>query len=71
MSQASRPAARIEIVDPIWERIRTEADAIVQSDLAMAGFVVEAVLEHSSLEEAVIARVASRLDHAALRANKI
>lgn len=71
MSHASRPAARIEIVDPIWDRIRTEAEAIVGSDLAMAGFVVEAVLEHASLEEAVIARVASRLDHAALRADVI
>ncbi|MBS7804377.1 serine O-acetyltransferase [Rhizobiales bacterium TNE-4] len=71
MSHVSRPAARIEIVDPIWERIRADAQAIVDSDLAMAGFVVEAVLEHHSLEEAVIARVASRLDHAALRADVI
>lgn len=71
MSHVSRSAARIEIVDPIWARIRTEAEAIVESDLAMAGFVVEAVLEHTSLEEAVIARVASRLDHSALRADVI
>jgi serine O-acetyltransferase len=71
MSHVSRPAARIEIVDPIWERIRADAQAIVETDLAMAGFVVEAVLEHHSLEEAVIARVASRLDHAALRADVI
>ena len=71
MSHAPRPAARIEIVDPIWARIRTEAQAIVESDLAMAGFIVEAVLEHSSLEAAVIARVASRLDHDALRGDVI
>lgn len=71
MSHAPRPTTRLEVVDPIWERIRADAQAIVETDLAMAGFVVEAVLEHHSLEEAVIARVASRLDHAALRADVI
>lgn len=53
-------------VDPVWDRLRSEAEAIVQAEPAMGGFVLSAILHQPSLEAAVIHRVASRLGHAAL-----
>jgi serine O-acetyltransferase len=58
-------------VDPVWDRLRSEAEAIVQAEPAIAGFVLSAVLHQPSLEAAVIHRVASRLGHAAVPADII
>jgi serine O-acetyltransferase len=58
-------------VDPIWNRLRSEAEAVVQNEPALAGFVLSAILHQPSLEAAVIHRVASRLGHAALPADII
>lgn len=58
-------------VDPIWDRLRSEAEAIVQSEPALAGLVLSAILNQPSLEAAVIHRVASRLGHAVLPADII
>ncbi|WP_201831657.1 serine O-acetyltransferase [Microvirga zambiensis] len=58
-------------VDPIWDRLRAEAEAIVQAEPAIAGFVLSAILHQPSLEAAVIHRVASRLGHAAVPADII
>jgi len=53
-------------VDPIWARLRSEAEAVVQAEPAMAGFVLSAILHQPSLEAVVIHRVASRLGHSAV-----
>ena len=58
-------------VDPIWRRLRSEAEAVVQAEPAIAGFVLSAILHQPSLEAAVIHRVASRLGHAAVPADII
>ncbi|SCZ11207.1 serine O-acetyltransferase [Microvirga guangxiensis] len=58
-------------VDPLWNRLRTEAEAVVQAEPALGGFVLSAILHQPSLEAAVIHRVASRLGHAALPADII
>jgi serine O-acetyltransferase len=60
MSQ--RPAKPVGHVDPIWSTIRREAEAIVAGDPAMASFVFATVLNHDRLEDAVVHRVAQRLD---------
>ncbi len=52
--------------DPVWQRIREEAHEILQTEPALAAFVLETVLNHDTLEDAVSFRVASRLDHSAL-----
>jgi serine O-acetyltransferase len=52
--------------DPVWERIRTEAEDIVQREPALAAFVLETVLNHETMEAAVASRVATALDHGAL-----
>ncbi len=65
MSQSSRvsDAARLSRHDPVWERLRAEAEAMVLAEPALASFVYETVLNHERLEEAVIHRIADRLSH--------
>ncbi|HZH53976.1 MAG TPA: serine O-acetyltransferase [Microvirga sp.] len=53
-------------VDPLWDRLRQEAEAIVRDEPALASFVLGAVVQQPSLEAAVIHRVASRLEHPSL-----
>jgi serine O-acetyltransferase len=59
------------VVDPAWDRMRREAEAIVRQEPALAGFALAAILHQPNLESAVIHRVASRLGHAALGADII
>lgn len=58
-------------VDPLWDRLRSEAEAVVQDEPALANLVLGAILHQPSLEAAVIHRVASRLSHVALPADII
>jgi serine O-acetyltransferase len=55
----------IESLDPLWTRLRKEAEAVVASEPALAGFVYAYILNHSRLEDAVAHRIADRLDSAA------
>jgi serine O-acetyltransferase len=52
----------VESLDPIWTRLRNEAEAVVASESALAGFVYAHILNHNRLEEAVAHRIADRLD---------
>ncbi|MBO1904749.1 serine O-acetyltransferase [Microvirga sp. 3-52] len=65
------PDSIVGKVDPVWNRLRSEAEAVVQEEPAIAGFVLSAILHQPSLEAAVIHRVASRLGHAAVPADII
>ncbi|QFR32569.1 serine O-acetyltransferase [Ancylobacter sp. TS-1] len=58
--ESARP---LDKVDPVWSRIRGEAEAIVAKEPALASFIFSTVLYHASLEEAVGHRVSQRLDH--------
>ncbi len=68
-SQSSSDALRQ--VDPIWFEIRREAEAIVAADPAVASFVYAAVLNHDTLEDAVVHRIAERLDNHVVSAEVI
>jgi serine O-acetyltransferase len=57
-------SAQIAAVDPIWHRIREEAEAIIADDPSMGGFVFGAVLNHDSFERALSQRLALRLGNA-------
>jgi len=57
---------RLSIVDPIWERIRAEAEDILRREPELASFIYASVLHHERLEDAVVHRVSERLDHGAL-----
>ena len=62
-AKISGPAVgTIESLDPVWTRLRNEAEAVVASEPALAGFVYTYVLNHARLEDAVAHRIADRLD---------
>lgn len=61
----------VGVVDPVWTRLRQEAEVVVRSEPALATFVLTTILNHESLDSAIIHRVASRLSHPALTAELI
>lgn len=63
--------AGVDSVDPVWTRIRDEAEAAVARDPALGGFMYTTILSQPRLEEAVAARVADRLDSSVLTATMI
>lgn len=72
-SGAAVPQRRgvVENLDPIWDRVRHEAEQVARNESALTNFVLTSVLNQPSLEAAVIHRVASRLMHPALSADLI
>jgi serine O-acetyltransferase len=58
----ARPSM-VQPVDPIWRSIRDEAMEAVNRDPLLAAFLYSTILNQESLEEAVIHRLAERLDH--------
>jgi serine O-acetyltransferase len=55
---------KLDTVDPVWERIRHEAEDVTRNEPELATFIYASILHHDSLEAAVIHRVAHRLDRA-------
>ena len=49
--------------DPLFARICAEAEQSAAVDPALAAFLMTAILNHETLESAVVHRVAERLDH--------
>jgi serine O-acetyltransferase len=65
----AKPA--LDTVDPVWARIRREAEEIVRREPELASFIYSTVLHHDTLEAAVVYRLAERLNHAALSSGLI
>ncbi|MEX0852902.1 MAG: serine O-acetyltransferase [Bauldia sp.] len=63
LKASQQPNDALRQVDPIWFEIRHEAEAIVAGDPAVASFVYATVLNHDRLEDAVVHRIAERLDN--------
>jgi serine O-acetyltransferase len=61
----------ITAVDPLWQRIRSDAEAILANEPSLGGLVLASVLQQPSLEEAVTHRISQRLDHPDLPAELI
>jgi serine O-acetyltransferase len=57
------PRFKLDTLDPVWDRIRREAEEVVRSEPELATFIYSSLLHHAVLETAVIHRVAQRLDH--------
>ena len=57
-----RPTAALDKVDPVWARIRKEAEDIVRHEPELATFLYSTILHHDTLEAAVVHRLADRLD---------
>jgi len=71
MHQVNPQGGKLAALDPIWERIRNEAEDIVRREPELATFIYSTVLHHDSLEAAVVHRVAERLDSPEVSAEMI
>jgi serine O-acetyltransferase len=61
-AQPQRQAA-IAAVDPLWSRVRQEAEAILSAEPSLSGFILASVLQQPTLEASVVHRISQRLDH--------
>src|ERR1700758_683565 len=71
MHQINPQGAKLAALDPIWDRIRTEAEDIVRREPELVTFIYSTVLHHERLEDSVVHRLADRLDHSALSGDLI
>jgi serine O-acetyltransferase len=71
MGQLQNKAAGLDKVDPGWGRIRHEAEEITRREPELATFIFENILNHDSLEAAVIHRVSERLGNSDVSADLI
>ena len=62
--QQVRPV--LDKVDPVWARVRHEAEDVVKREPELATFIYSTILQHDALEAAIVHRIAERLDHAAV-----
>ena len=67
----TRPVKGLDKVDPVWSRIRTEAEDVAHREPELSAFIYENILHHDTLEGSVTHRVAQRLDHADVSAELI
>ncbi|HEV7872950.1 MAG TPA: serine O-acetyltransferase [Enterovirga sp.] len=61
LSRHELSGAVIGTVDPIWTRLRDEAEAAARAEPALAGLMITTILNHERLEDAIVHRVAARL----------
>ena len=59
-----RAVEQIASMDPIWDQMKVESRMAADNDPVMATFFYSTVINHKSLEDAVIYRICERLDHA-------
>jgi len=64
MAQQLKTVHRLDKVDPVWAKIRDEAEEVVRREPELASFIYSSILHHDSLELAVVHRIAERLHHA-------
>ncbi|NOZ32316.1 MAG: serine O-acetyltransferase [Alphaproteobacteria bacterium] len=61
----------VQSVDPVWQRVRDEAEAVLAVEPLLAKLVVGSVLNQDSFEAALIHRLSERLAHTDLSADLI
>ncbi len=68
---ADEARARFALVDPLWHRLRSEAEDMLNREPALAPLVLSGILNQETLEQAVAHRIAARLDHPMVAADLI
>jgi serine O-acetyltransferase len=63
VQQQTKVKNALDTVDPVWARIRREAEDVVRHEPELASFIYAAILHHDTLEAAVVHRIVERLDH--------
>jgi serine O-acetyltransferase len=61
--QQTRTAKTLGKLDPVWTRIRSEAEQIARQEPELSSFIYASILHHDTLEAAIVHRLAERLDH--------
>jgi serine O-acetyltransferase len=61
----------LDTVDPVWGRVRREAEEVVKREPELATFIYSTILHHDTLEAAIVYRLSGRLDHPALSSELI
>ena len=61
--QQETARSALDQVDPVWARIRREAEEVVHREPELATFIYSTILHHDRLETAVVHRVTQRLGH--------
>ncbi|MDJ0992601.1 MAG: serine O-acetyltransferase [Dinoroseobacter sp.] len=57
-------SASVKAVDPVWDRIRSEAEHAIQDEPLLGGLVHSSILHHASFEKALSYRMALKLSSA-------
>jgi serine O-acetyltransferase len=71
MARDTSKLKTIERIDPVWDRMRREAEEIAQNEPGLGGFVYSAILSHESFEDSLAYRLAQRLGNADLSADAV
>ncbi len=53
----------VEALDPLWQVVRRDAEALYNAEPVMASLALVTVLNHETFESALAFRLAARLDH--------
>jgi serine O-acetyltransferase len=61
--QQTKLVNALDKVDPVWARVRSEAEDVARREPELASFIYSSILHHDTLEHAVVHRIAERLDH--------
>jgi serine O-acetyltransferase len=67
----TKAASALNKVDPVWARLRGEAEEVVRREPELATFIYSTILHHDRLEDAVVHRITERLDHPEVSAELI
>ena len=71
MAQQQVKARRLDKVDPVWTRIREEAEEVARREPELSSFIYATILSKDRLEDAVCHRLAQRLNHSDVDAGLI
>jgi serine O-acetyltransferase len=71
MSRHSAKVQAVQQLDPVWDRIRAEAESIARQEPVLGGFIFASILNHDRFEDALIHRLAQRLGNADIGADLI
>src|SRR5438552_1255336 len=71
MAQRQARAGALDKIDPVWTRIRHEAEEVVRREPELATFIYSTVLHHDNLEASVVHRLSERLHHPEISADLI
>ena len=61
--QSTRPVKALDKVDPVWRRIRDEAEEVARREPELSSFIYSTILHHDTLEAAIVHRLSERLSH--------